>query len=181
MICRIVVASALLFPSIALADPVGVSGASVYVTKSDCMALVRHHPSADATYQPGADVHGKYVPPADMPGSGVGIALPDKVEFDLKINPMNYVKGQQAGSVGSTGSSSSSSSTTSTPSSSSTSSPSPSTGASSAAAGQYANTAMPVARIGVDLKSGQTYLNGRPLDGEQDVYVLDACRKAGFR
>jgi hypothetical protein len=146
MIRRSILLMVLLGPSIALADPVGVSGASVYVTKSDCMALVRHHPSADATYQPGTDVHGKYVAPADLPGSNAGITLPDKVQFDLKINPMNYAQGQQ-----------------------------------NAVSGKYANTALTVAHISVDLKTGQTLLNGKPLDGEQDQYILDACYKAGFR
>jgi hypothetical protein len=146
MIWRGMLLLALLGPSIALADPVGVSGAPVYVTKSDCMALVHHHPSSDVTYQPGADVHGKYVTPADLPNSDTAFALPDKVQFDLKINPMNYAQGQQG-----------------------------------VTSGKYANTALTVARVAVDLKTGQTLLNGKPLDGGQDQYVLEACRKAGFR
>ncbi len=146
MIRRGVLLMVLLGPGIAAADPVGVSGASVYVTRSDCMALVRHHPSADATYQPGADVHGKYVAPADLPGGNAGFTLPDKVQFDLKINPMDYAAGQPNGTTG-----------------------------------KYANTALTVGRVSVDLKTGQTLLNGKPLDGEQDQYILDACRKAGFR
>ncbi|PKU25823.1 hypothetical protein [Telmatospirillum siberiense] len=155
MISRVVFFTILMIPSIALADPVGVSGAGVYVTRSDCMALVRHHPSPDVAYQPGTDVHGKYVAPADLPADNGGFTLPDKVQFDLKINPMDYVKGQQSGSSSTSGTTTSSS--------------------------KYANTAMPVARISVDLKTGQTSLNGRPLEGEQDLYVLEACRKAGFR
>ncbi len=146
MIKRGILLMVLLGPSVASADPVGVSGASVYVTKSDCMALARHHPSADATYQPGADVHGKYVAPADLPESNAGLVLPDRVQFDLKINPMNYATGGHSGN-----------------------------------AGKYDNTDLPVGRVSVDLKSGQTLFNGKPLDGEQDQYVLDACRKAGFR
>jgi hypothetical protein len=146
MIGRSILLIVLFGPSMAMADAVGVSGESVYVTKSDCMALVRHHPSVSATYQPGTDVHGKYVAPADLPGSNTAIALPDKVQFDLKINPMNYAQGGQ-----------------------------------NAANGKYTNTALPVAHITVDLKSGETLLDGKPLDGGQDQYVLEACRKAGFR
>lgn len=166
MISRAVFFTVLIIPAIALSEPVGVSGASVYVTRSDCMALVRHHPSADVTYQPGADVHGKYVAPADLPGNNGGLTLPDKVQFDLKINPMDYVKGQQGGATGTGSGTSSSASGTST---------------SSGTSGKYANTAMPAARISVDLKTGQTSLNGQSLESEQDLYVLEACRKAGFR
>jgi hypothetical protein len=136
----------LMGPTIAASDTVGVNGESVYVTRSDCMALVRHHPSADATYQPGVDVHGKYVAPADLPAGNTTVTLPDKVQFDLKINPVTYGK------------------TTA-----------------NATSSNYANTAMSVAHVSVDLKTGQTLLNGKPLDGDQDQYVVDACRKAGFR
>jgi len=146
MLTRGILIMVLVAPVAAVADPVGISGESVYVTRSDCMALVRHHPSADATYQPGTDVHGKYVAPADLPGGNTAVALPDKVQFDLKINPMNYGQGSQ-----------------------------------NTAANKYANTALTVARVAVDLKTGQTLLNGKPLDGDQDQYVLEACRKAGFK
>jgi len=44
-----------------------------------CQALVKHVPDADVTYQPGIDVHGKPVAPAD---------LPDSVAFKLQ-NPIN--------------------------------------------------------------------------------------------
>jgi hypothetical protein len=111
------------------------------------MALVRHHPAGGTNYQPGVDVHGKYVAPADLPDSQTNYSLPDRVTFDLKINPMMY------GQVGQ----------------------------SPSAAGKYANTALPVAKVSVDLKTGQTLLNGRPLEPEQEGVVLDACRKAGFR
>lgn len=34
-----------------------------------CQALVKHVPDADVAYQPGVDVHGKPVVPADLPDS----------------------------------------------------------------------------------------------------------------
>ena len=34
-----------------------------------CHALVKHMPDADVAYQPGIDVHGKAVAPADLPDS----------------------------------------------------------------------------------------------------------------
>jgi hypothetical protein len=39
------------------------------VDPSFCRALVKHVPDADVAFQPGVDVHGKPVAPADLPGS----------------------------------------------------------------------------------------------------------------
>jgi hypothetical protein len=130
----------------ALADQVTVTGGTVYVTKSDCAALVQHHPAADVTYQPGTDVHGKYVAPADLPGNDLSNLVPDKIHFDVRVNPLTYSQGQAA-----------------------------------AQPERYSNTAMPVAHVEVDLKSGQATLNGKPLTGTQDKALLEACRKAGLR
>ena len=68
----------------------------LYVTRQDCKQLVAHHSDAGVEYKPGTDVHGRYVAPADLPGQP-GIALPDKIEFDLRLNPMAYAP--QAGNV----------------------------------------------------------------------------------
>jgi hypothetical protein len=81
--------------STAMADTVGPSGAPLYVTRSDCAALVSHVP-VGANYTPGTDVHGKYVPPADLPSSGPAMPLPDKISFNLQINPMNYAQRNSA-------------------------------------------------------------------------------------
>ena len=61
----------------------------LYVTRQDCARLAAHHPDPGVEYKPGQDVHGRYVAPADLPGQG-GISLPDKIEFDLKLNPLDY-------------------------------------------------------------------------------------------
>jgi len=61
----------------------------VYVTRQDCAQLVAHHADSSVTYQPGTDVHGKYVAPADLPGPNYTV-LPDKITFDLKVNPLAY-------------------------------------------------------------------------------------------
>jgi hypothetical protein len=118
----------------------------VYVTRQDCHQLVAHHPAPDVNYQPGVDVHGRPVAPADLPGSQNLKILPDRVTFDLKVNPLAY------GSRLST-----------------------------SAGDKFANTAMPIARIEVDLLSGAVKVNGQPLDSEQTRIVTDACRKAGYR
>lgn len=128
----------------AYADQVTVQGGSVYVTKDDCVALVAHHPRADTNYQPGRDVHGNYVAPADLADAG-GL-VPGKVGFNVRVNPLSYSQGQAA-----------------------------------AASGQFANTAMPIAHVDVDLETGETLLNGKSLTPDQDHMVLEACRKAGYR
>jgi hypothetical protein len=82
----------------AMADQVTISGGDVYVTRNDCRTLVQHRPAPDVAYQPGTDVHGKYVAPADLPGSGYAAGLPDKVQFNVVVNPLAY--GQTQGASG---------------------------------------------------------------------------------
>ena len=77
----------------AQAPPPGVVDQSLYVTRQDCRNLVAHHPDADVEYKPGVDVHGKYVAPADLPGQ-TDFKLPDKIEFDLRLNPLAYAPQQ---------------------------------------------------------------------------------------
>lgn len=77
----------------------------VYVTRQDCARLVAHHPDPNVEYKPGADVHGKYVAPADLPGQ-TNFKLPDKIEFDLRLNPLAYAPQQgntPAGALQNTG------------------------------------------------------------------------------
>lgn len=74
---------------IAAADIVIASNLPVYVTRQDCRSLVAHRPDQDISYRPGVDAHGKYVAPADLPGPNLNI-LPDRVTFDLKLNPLAY-------------------------------------------------------------------------------------------
>ena len=143
-----VVAAVLLLPGLARAGDVTIAGTPVYVTREDCMALMAYQPSGDVAYQPGRDVHGHYVAPADAGGNDWGALLPEHIQFPLMINPMNYT-GVNKGTA-----------TTQPP---------------------YANTAVPVAHVTVDLKTGRTFLNGHPLDGEQDAMVRQACRGGGHR
>jgi len=73
----------------ARADQVTVSGDKVTVSREDCRALATYRPSQGVAYQQGVDVNGRYVAPADLPG-GFQYNLPEKVEFDVKVNPVNY-------------------------------------------------------------------------------------------
>jgi hypothetical protein len=127
----------------AAAETVGVTGSPVYVTRDDCRAVVQHRPAPGVEYQPGVDVHGKYVAPADLPGSQMPGLVPDRIQFDIKLNPL---VGLPAGQTQ-----------------------------------KYANTALPVAHVEVDMKTGEARLNGQPLNGEQNQALLEACRKAGFK
>ena len=77
----------------AQSPPPGVVDQQLYVTRQDCRQLVAHHPDANVEYKPGADVHGKYVAPADLPGQP-DFKLPDKVQFDLRLNPLAYAPQQ---------------------------------------------------------------------------------------
>jgi len=55
------------------------------LTKRVCNKAVRHVPTADATYQPGVDVRGRPVAPADI-GGGSAIRLPDSYSINLEID-----------------------------------------------------------------------------------------------
>jgi len=72
-----------------VADETAVSGDKVTVSQTDCRALATYRPSQGVEYQPGVDVNGHYVAPADLPG-GFNYNLPEKVEFNVQINPVNF-------------------------------------------------------------------------------------------
>ncbi len=50
-----------------------------------CRALVKATPDASVAYQPGVDVDGNAVAPADLPGSSQ-IKLPSKIQIPLTLN-----------------------------------------------------------------------------------------------
>ena len=50
-----------------------------------CRALVKHTPSADVEYQPGVDVDGKPVAPADLPGQPA-MKLPQKIVIPVTLS-----------------------------------------------------------------------------------------------
>jgi hypothetical protein len=62
---------------------------AVRVTKSDCIRLVEHHPSADVAYQPGVDVRGRKVAPADVEiAPALEKLIPEILEFSIALNPL---------------------------------------------------------------------------------------------
>lgn len=62
---------------------------AVRVTKSDCIRIVEHHPAADVAYQPGVDVRGRKVVPADVEASpNLRNIVPEVIEFPVALNPL---------------------------------------------------------------------------------------------
>ena len=77
-----------LLAGLLLAGPRPAGAEIIVIGHDDCARLVPHEPAADVAYQPGVDVHGKAVAPADLPGS-VEIDLPKTYVFDLTIRPLD--------------------------------------------------------------------------------------------
>jgi hypothetical protein len=67
----------------ALAWPAPAS-AEIAISRRDCQRLVNHEPAPDVTYQPGVDVHGRPVVPADL-GGGQQIQLPDVIYIPIEV------------------------------------------------------------------------------------------------
>ena len=72
-----------LWPAVAAAEE-----ARIRIPRDDCARLVQHQSAPDVAYKPGVDVRGKKVAPADLPGSGFSVAVPEEVEFDVSFNPL---------------------------------------------------------------------------------------------
>lgn len=58
--------------------------ADIAISERDCERLVNHEPAPDVTYQPGVDVHGRPVAPADLDG-GNGLKLPDVIYIPIEV------------------------------------------------------------------------------------------------
>ena len=78
---RIIGSFALVLIAIAWAMP---ASAEIAISRKDCQRLVNHEPAPDVTYQPGVDVHGRPVAPADL-GGGQQIQLPDVIYIPIEV------------------------------------------------------------------------------------------------
>lgn len=146
------------------------------ITKSDCQALATYHTPKGVEYQPGVDVNGKRVAPADLPG-GFTYNLPEKVEFDVRINPLDYgqrnMLEQQIAAV--------QAKLAQNPSDSASQQQLASLqGQLAAISGKYDNTTMSVGHVVVNTRTGEATLDGKPLANSQEQYLADLCRKAGY-
>jgi hypothetical protein len=78
---RTIKSIALVLVAVAWAAPVS---AEIAISRKDCQRLVNHQPAPDVTYQPGVDVHGRPVVPADL-GGGQQIQLPDVIYIPIEV------------------------------------------------------------------------------------------------
>jgi hypothetical protein len=46
---------------------------------------------------------------------------------------------------------------------------------------RYGQTTVPLGRVVVDTRTGEATFNGRPLDGDDNHVLREACRQAGYR
>jgi hypothetical protein len=60
---------------------------TIAVARSDCRLAIEHAATADADFEPGVDVHGRPVVPADVGRAGVG--LPDIVSVFVSAEVRN--------------------------------------------------------------------------------------------
>ena len=78
-----------IFGALAAASAQAADVTAIRITTSDCIRLVEHHPSADVAYQPGVDVRGKKVVPADVEASpNLQNIVPQVIEFSVALNPL---------------------------------------------------------------------------------------------
>jgi hypothetical protein len=59
--------------------------ADVAISREDCQYLARYQPSPDVNFQPGVDVHGRPVAPADL-GGGQQIKLPETIYIPIEVD-----------------------------------------------------------------------------------------------
>ena len=59
--------------------------AEVIITRADCARLVEYVPAPDVAYQPGIDVYGREVAPADLNG-GSPITAPETILIPIEID-----------------------------------------------------------------------------------------------
>ena len=57
----------------------------VAITRADCARLVAHVPAPDVAYEPGVDVYGREVVPADL-GGAPRIELPETIVIDIEVD-----------------------------------------------------------------------------------------------
>ncbi len=63
----------------------GVAITTVAIISADCARLFAHVPGPDVAYQPGVDVYGREVAPADLGGTP-RIELPETILIDIEVD-----------------------------------------------------------------------------------------------
>lgn len=70
--------------------PARAEAPALSVDPAFCRQLTKHTPAPDVAYQPGRDVHGKPVAPADLDG-GAQIALPESFAIPLTADLFKFL------------------------------------------------------------------------------------------
>ena len=70
--------------ALANGQPLAREGGGLAIARDDCARLVAHDPAGDVAYQPGVDVRGRDVAPAELNESA--IELPDLLVIDLTVD-----------------------------------------------------------------------------------------------
>ncbi|MEQ8357784.1 MAG: hypothetical protein RH942_19795 [Kiloniellaceae bacterium] len=70
---------------LAAAAPAVAQTGYLTISKADCARLAIHHSAADVAFQPGRDVRGRPVAPADFDG-GSGLILPEAVVIPIEVD-----------------------------------------------------------------------------------------------
>lgn len=73
-----------------------IAAETVVITKADCQRLVKYIPEAGVAYEPGKDVYGRKVAPADLGGGYGWIKPPEAITFDMQVNLRNFRGGPAA-------------------------------------------------------------------------------------
>lgn len=127
----------------------------VRLMRETCLHLVPHTPEPGVSYEPGVDVNGDPVAPAE-PGGGSDIALPDRITIPIRLDVLTdrgLGVDRTADSDG------------------------------SEAGGARGETVKPLlgeAEIGtveIDVKQGRATFNGRPLRSEAQRRLAERCQK----
>jgi len=80
--CRCTIAVALLLLAPLVADKSAAGEHTIKITRHDCDQLVEYVQGPDVAYQPGVDVDGRPVAPADLDG-GWQVRLPEVISIDI--------------------------------------------------------------------------------------------------
>lgn len=70
---------------LAAAFPAAAEESFLTISEGDCARLARHYPADDVTFQPGRDVRGKPVAPADLNG-GNALVMPEAVVIPIEVD-----------------------------------------------------------------------------------------------
>jgi len=88
-LCLLLTVLALLGEGLVSSPGAAEGGQTVEITVEDCRRATRYLEPAGVAYEPGKDVYGRDVAPADLDGGSGRIELPEVLEFDVAFNPLS--------------------------------------------------------------------------------------------